>query len=247
MCFHLSFILSYIPLKDVIPYRYHGYLGEDLLKSYVVRNHEDGRKCEEEGFIPPGCNLIVTSQQNYEEIYPQICKNLTEIGKDAIKDIKPWIINCLIDLGNFDQVICTCPIRDDAVVSEPWIINCLIDFGNFEQVICTCPIRDDAVASESSVPSREDTEASGQEDLDTSCQGGSINSGTASSYVWMEKDTKYFLSLKPIMSDKPKSKENGNLRGHCFRNNRASLSSDTVTMRDKMEEPQKILPRWRKT
>ena len=123
-----------------------------MLNSYVVRNHVDGRKCEEEGLIPPGCNLIVTSQPNYEEVYPQICENLTEIGKDAIKDIKPWIINCLIDFGNFDQVICTCPIRDDAVASE-------------------------------------------SSELDTSCQGASVKIGTASNYVWTDKDTKYFLQL----------------------------------------------------
>lgn len=44
-----------------------------------------------------------------QSVYDHIMQNLTEVGKEVIEDVHPWIVNVLVDWANFDQIICTSP------------------------------------------------------------------------------------------------------------------------------------------
>ena len=52
----------------------------------------------------PGVNIIV--RQFRTDVYQEVLEKLTEAGKLAVEKINTWLMVTMIDLEDFDKVIC---------------------------------------------------------------------------------------------------------------------------------------------
>ena len=91
------------PIASLVPAAYHKYISKSVLKSYVCSNEKEAqflRKKMEPADIP----VIVFNK--FKPMYSGVSKNLSEFGLAATRDMKPWLVNLLVDWCSFDEVIC---------------------------------------------------------------------------------------------------------------------------------------------
>jgi len=95
------------PISIVAPEKYHRFIPKGILKFLVCEDKKSAAKMRKKIGV---ADIPVITQAYTENVYTHITKNLTDIGKDALEEIHPWIINILVDWANFDQIICKCPL-----------------------------------------------------------------------------------------------------------------------------------------
>ena len=76
-------------------------ISQETLDSYLVGTYESGEKLR---MHIPGVNIIV--RQFRTTVYQEVLDKLTEAGKLAVEKINPWLMVTMIDLEEFDKVIC---------------------------------------------------------------------------------------------------------------------------------------------
>ena len=104
------------PISTLVPQKYHQFLDSNTLKSLLVGSFDMAQKLTDSAGLT---SLGVICKEPIFDVYPKVLGSLNEIGKDAVEEINPWVINTLVDWCNFDQVICSAPLnRLDKLLSH---------------------------------------------------------------------------------------------------------------------------------
>lgn len=91
------------PISDLLPPRYHQYLPKEILKSYVCGNQTYADRFQR--LVVPS-DIPVMAFDKKKPVYRGVLNSLNEKGKAALKEIRPWLVNLLVDWCNFDEIIC---------------------------------------------------------------------------------------------------------------------------------------------
>ena len=84
---------------------YHRFISREFLKSYIASNHTDALTFSN---VASPADIPIITKQKQNEIYKHVLDNLTDGGKEAMKDIQPWIFNTLVDWSpQFEAFVCS--------------------------------------------------------------------------------------------------------------------------------------------
>lgn len=97
------------PICTLVPDKFHKYIPKDILKSLVCENQKKTAQIQEKIGV---ADIPVITKSYTNGVYQHILDNLTDLGKEAVEEIHPWIVNVLVDWANFDNVICESPIQE---------------------------------------------------------------------------------------------------------------------------------------
>ena len=95
------------PIAQHVPKMYWPNKSKETLHAYLVGTFESGKKLQE---ILPDVPVIVRDFSS--TVYAEALENLTEAGKLVVEQTNPWLIVTLIDVEEFDKVICHKPKCD---------------------------------------------------------------------------------------------------------------------------------------
>ena len=92
------------PISTLVPQKYHRHLDAGILKSLLTASEEEQQRLSEAASL---ASLGIIYHEPTVEVYPQVLKSLNDIGREAVQEINPWVLNTLIDWCHFDRIICT--------------------------------------------------------------------------------------------------------------------------------------------
>ena len=96
------------PISTLVPERFHKHISRGVLKSLICEDEKSASKIRAKIGV---ADIPVIVRPYTENVYDHILRNLTSLGRDAIQEIHPWIINVLVDWANFDNAICSSPVQ----------------------------------------------------------------------------------------------------------------------------------------
>ncbi|WAR19454.1 hypothetical protein MAR_001292, partial [Mya arenaria] len=104
---HLPYEQRFIEL-NLPSLEYRKLQDSNTLKSLLVGSFDVAQKLTDSAGL---ASLGIICKEPTFDVYPQVLSSLNEIGKDVVKEINPWVINTLVDWCNFDNVICSSPLK----------------------------------------------------------------------------------------------------------------------------------------